>query len=928
MKNSHTLATSTAVALACAATFAPMAARADATVAFTINNRPGLVPAASVRWSFALNAAAVNGVTSVSITEPGQAPVVATLGGGPALLPSGDLFRLDRATTMVPASPNNGVSLLYTALSHFNAGDFCNLKAGTLLPKAVTLSFSGPTITDHAIGTYTVAGTTAASTYFCQQAKRRVSSAPAGVTTPPPAPAPALAKRLPLDVILVLDKSGSMGSGLPGGPAAPPSRWDALKTALDQFVGLWEQASEAGVVGDRLGLVHFDSTAKPADFGGGSIFQPRSAWAGLLTAAKDPAGADTGGATAIGPGLNSALSNWTANPANFDAVVILMTDGEQNRAPLLAKIGGTDWGLAAAGVPVAGLDELYRKGLPIQTIGFGTPAALEADMLGGIAEQTAGTSIVTATDTGLAIAMQDVLVKALKGNTLGLLARTEGTVLPPGVGAPIALQVDPSVARVTVVLSWKGRRNLFDLLMQSPGGTPTVPTIRTQGDGWLIASVDVPTNGPSGEWRAIVRGNDLSSPANFQLSAYAVDVRLKYDLGFARGTVGTGDSIPLAVTVVHDGAPLAGIAGGIRLRPAKPAEGVGNILHAAAAGPQPTDPDQSATTAKALALAQNANLIGRTSPTPTGQTITLVDDGTGGDAMANDGIYTATVTDTRVPGRYQFDLALEWDDPRTGKVRRLESVQRNVEATPAAAQTVVTVRPPADGRTTIQITPRDRFGNFVGPGFGSVVQVTVKNAPAIVGPVRDPAQTGDYLVDVTGIPPGSSPTIDIAVDGKPVRTDMPVVPGTTGGGSGKYAIWTGAGRAIPQGSFANTHKTGPAVALGFEVALNNALSVEATLSGHGLKGKGANVDVDVTQLGVNGKLYFTPGPMRLFATAGVGAYDFDPGSTRVGASLGAGVQYQLTSNWALEGRYALHSVANNAPQARHSTWLLALRYAF
>ena len=144
----------------------------------------------------------------------------------------------------------------------------------------------------------------------------------------------------------------------------------------------------------------------------------------------------------------------------------------------------------------------------------------------------------------------------------------------------------------------------------------------------------------------------------------------------------------------------------------------------------------------------------------------------------------------------------------------------------------------------------------------------------------------------------------------------------------RYAIWGGAGVAVPHSSFSNTHKAGPAVALGFEYMLTNTVSVEATLSGHRLDGKGANADVDVTQLGVNGKWYFTTQPLRFFATAGVGVYTFDPGSTRFGGSVGAGLQYQFTSRWALEGRYALHAVANNSPQTAHSTLLLALRYAF
>ena len=145
---------------------------------------------------------------------------------------------------------------------------------------------------------------------------------------------------------------------------------------------------------------------------------------------------------------------------------------------------------------------------------------------------------------------------------------------------------------------------------------------------------------------------------------------------------------------------------------------------------------------------------------------------------------------------------------------------------------------------------------------------------------------------------------------------------------GKYAVWGGAGIAIPHNSFGNTNENGPAVALGFEYALTNTVSIEATLSGSRLDGKGANADINVTQLGVNGKFYLTSAPLRFFATAGIGSYDFDPGSTRFGGSVGAGLQDQFRPNWGLEGRYTLHRVTNNSPQMTFSTLLLALRYAF
>ncbi len=948
-----------ALAASTAGWFTATDARADATVKFVINDRPAKVPVARVRWNFALAGAPAGS----SVTIDGQ---TANLGGGYVNLNGGDRVRLDVAPTM---NGGQAVSMLYEAGSHFASVGRCELRPdlpANALPRAVTVNFSGPQIINHALGAYTVTGVTRLTTRDCNQAKRRVQDG-VSVSTPPPAPAPALPQRLPLDVILVLDKSGSMGDSLPGSPSGtPPTRWQALGTALDQFVNLWDQASEAGVTGDRLGLVHFDTTAQPADIGG-SFFQLRGNWAPLLAQAKAKS---PGRNTAIGDGVNKALEKWKADPANFDAVMILMTDGEQNVDPRIVKIPGTDeWALAASGAPGATLVELYKQGLPIQTIGFGTPAAVETELLGGVAAQTAGTSIVTATASGLSNAMQDVLVQALKGNTLGLLARTVGTVepfpvvrgpLPPQLrsspaaatapqpkgplSSPISLQVDASVRRVTVVMDWDGRSNLFKLWFKNPAGELIEPTVQKQGPNWLVASVDVPAN--HGEWGAVVEGNDIGAPVDFRLSAYAVDQRLKYSLTFGRQDFGTGDAIPLMVEATYDGKPLTGLSGGIRIQPASPTESAGNILHAAATAAPTPAPDQSATTAKALSLALTDKLLQRIEPKPAAQALILNDGGSGGDTRANDGVYTGAVTDTRVPGRYRFDLELTWDDPRTGKVRRVESIERVVSAVPNAPQTVVAIGAPSgDGVYSVKVTPRDRFGNHVGPGHGRVVQVKLTGSGS-VSPVTDPMETGDYLVRVSGVAPGTMPGVSIWVDGKQVRNAQPLQPGTSGGeygpipgpvtgpgpgtGTSDYAAWIAGGIAIPHGKFADTQRTGPAVALGLEMALSSDVSLEGTLSWHRLDGKTGQPDVDVTQLGLNGKWMFSPYgmPMRPFATLGAGLYSFDPGKTRLGFNLGLGAQWQIAPQWSLEGRYQLHAVTSNSPQSVHSTLLLGLRYAY
>ena len=147
---------------------------------------------------------------------------------------------------------------------------------------------------------------------------------------------------------LVLDKSGSMSDPAPSDPVVE-SKWNVLTESVKQFVALW-QLSDASVSDDRIGLMFYSSAPSPADFGGGSIFQPR----GTNLSACNPANyceaghhnwcqvmckvgaTGPGGSTAMGPGLRDAITAWKADPRN-DPSILLMTDGIQNVAPASSR---------------------------------------------------------------------------------------------------------------------------------------------------------------------------------------------------------------------------------------------------------------------------------------------------------------------------------------------------------------------------------------------------------------------------------------------------------------------------------------------------------------------------------------------------------------------------------------------------------------
>ena len=80
-----------------------------------------------------------------------------------------------------------------------------------------------------------------------------------------------------------------------------------------------------------------------------------------------------GGATSIGGGINEGMCEWLDDPDN-DLVVVVVTDGKQNTAPLINTIADDILTLE----PIAGLQsELRKRFTPIQTVGFGLPAGVD-----------------------------------------------------------------------------------------------------------------------------------------------------------------------------------------------------------------------------------------------------------------------------------------------------------------------------------------------------------------------------------------------------------------------------------------------------------------------------------------------------------------------------------------------------------------------
>lgn len=713
--------------------------------------------------------------------ETGEVRITLTLNAAPAgsqlvvngnvTLNLGDTQTVAGDSVSYATAGGNDVRITYKPLSNFGA-DFCS--AGAATEKNVPMRFVGAQdITLYRISSYIVAS----PLVECSAVSKHTGDTPASLIPIDDGVAPALdainSGRHPFDLMLVLDKSGSMND-LPPGAVSGATKAEILKSAITTFVSEWRQMDQATPDGaewshDRIGDVFFDSTPAAQTLQGAdppaNVFVQRGAavpgpWAAVTNNVNS---LTPGGSTSIGGGINEAMKQWKLDPAH-DLSILLVTDGMQNTAPLISVTGSGFLGLT----PVSGLpQELRKRFIPIQTIGFGTPAAVDEDLLRNISYETSGVSYISVNAATFFTDLGWQLIALLKGNTASMALSQTDTLTGKGPSAPQPVLVDRSAQRLVFTVQWSPpTREALNIEVFRPDGSAAVPdsaekTPQSSTKMFNIRSSDI------GKWTVrVVRGlNNTADPVPYVLSAMIRERHLDYSLSTTPGRVGTGDKITVRAVVDWDGKQLKGLpAGAIRVRVQRPGASIGSILREA----RTTDKSNGTTTTptgdkltpydRKVAAAITRAELKRILPADVA-TIELKEEGRG--------IYSGTFDQTTVAGSYAFEAVLDWENERTGHTRRVERIETLVHVKPDPDRTEVKVTR-VDARTvTIAITPRDKSGNYLGPGYASLVQARLRGEGRLTGPV-DRDQTGTYVFTIAGLPANQMPDVMITVDGVPI----------------------------------------------------------------------------------------------------------------------------------------------------------------
>jgi hypothetical protein len=569
------------------------------------------------------------------------------------------------------------------------------------------------------------------------------------------------------DVMIVFDRSGSMSlAGASGRPKIEEAR-----NAASLFV----QLVRAGT-GNRAGLVSFSTTASsPVDFPIAAVTTAHQAalvgpppYIGGIVGGLAPAGSTT-----LGGGLEAAREQFPVPGANPRSI-LLLTDGLQNTPPMVSDVEGA------------------LSGIDLNIIGYGTPANLDGALLSALASSHGGR--YAQGDTNLQL--EKFFVQAF-GNIFeaGLLMDPE-FVLPAGqrVSAPIPFNVCEE-ERITVVAGWNDPGAVLAIEVKTPlGNVITGATAGVQGETgqtWSFLRIPLPQGGErDGVWNVeVLRRAQRDKPAGSALRFFVNVVasggamlRRKPDPALYY----TGDTYNPRVQLQY-------ITGGLppnaqlQVTVSRPDASLGTILSQAKLGPPATIggdviPARQATLG-ALQAAQGRQLIGAT------QTVFALDDG----PINNDGAFESAgnfglvLPDLlTVDGEYTFRARATYGATCTATREYSWALHVEVGVDPGRTTTTTTVTgagPGGQRQGTITIIPRDKYGNYLGPGRSD--GFTVAGVPGVT--VKEPVQDngdGSYTIAVT-LAPGTDGGVIINQPGRPPLVIQPPPPTPVPGPEGR-----------------------------------------------------------------------------------------------------------------------------------------------
>ncbi len=533
---------------------------------------------------------------------------------------------------------------------------------------------------------------------------------------PPPPPNP-------LDVMLVFDKSGSMNSSA---PPAGRSKLEEAQDAASLFVQLVQNSG-----GNRLGLVTFNHSPN-LELGPTAAAAAKNTLVGNSPPFEEGLVGDiaAGGNTSIGGGLSEALSAMSGT--SNDRTILLLSDGLQNTDPMVEAVEGS----------------LGDTRLCI--IGFGSDAQIDGSLLGRLAAEHGG-QFTRAVD-GLAlrkffgVCFGDIFQSGALNDPEHVLRASQT------VSAPHTFKVCGE-EEITVAIGWDEVSTPLRLHVKTPKGKSVGGKGFTEvrGRTWAFIRIPLPFRGErDGTWSFTVdrvpTGGEFPPPPTdvqyFSLVVCEGGPKMRY-LGNQQ-RIYTGDRIdPLVGLHYPNGTVPHGTT--VHVTATSPTRSLGALVQERGISKPVITGDALGGFRATLQTIEREE--GALPVVADSMTFALHDDGAHDDgAMAPDGVFNLPLKDfSVVEGTYDFRATARYGDDCQSTREVMWSVHVEIGIDPEKTDVVIEG---SDGKGTLVLTPRDKYGNPLGPGRPGSFEVHPIPGVSIDGRVKDRGN-GSYGVDIS-----------------------------------------------------------------------------------------------------------------------------------------------------------------------------------
>lgn len=718
-------------------------------------------------------------------------------------------------------------------------------------------------------------------------------------------------------VVMLFDTSGSMGWDH-NGTSGVPENEQRLTLAKRAAIPFMELLHTYGAGNTRFGIATFPPP--PGSGAVGCSGQVITSMTETTTVSRDTAvtttipGLVAAGGTPLLAGVNTAKNMLSSDGPK---AIVLLSDGYHN-CPTPVEAGDADF--------TALVDGLTAADVSVYTIGFARPGDVDNHFLDELASATSGNWSDVTQDAGF---NPGAWVPATA------LAASYSKILADGLG--LAVSADPlgvinadmikshSVAinehdrKVSFFLSWvtpaAGRLGLTvkssDGLSVEAGKLPGVQIY--QGETYKIITLDRSFLSQAGKvgmnpWTIVVNAGQLlpGEQENYQYSVIN-DSALKMTAALDQASYQTGEPVTLTARLAEPGKPVLDVSA-ITVTITRPDDGAGNWFA--------DNRVSSKDLATVPAVINNESLHGlqrkaiyltdtRKVQFPARSesvTLRLYDDGSHGDQVAGDGIYTNRFNDTLKEGGYSFYFQASGDSS-SSKFDREALIQKYVTVNADPNNIAVAVIPQTDPGGDLQqyrvvITPKDKYGNYLGPRYASQIAMTTTQG-TFVGKLTDELD-GNYSQQLN-VPAGvSAAEVNISVTAREKSMSFNL--------ADQLSSWRASlhlGLATPLGNFNNSYNPGLSLAMDIEKRLLPQLWAVGMV---GFNHFDASSDTHWWNFSANLKYEFTTQGLRPYVNGGGGLYVPKNGSSKAGYNVGGGVNFDLASDWTLELGVDYHEV--------------------